>query len=247
MIRVVGVGHHFDGVEVLRDVGFELPTGQTLGLIGPGGAGKSLVLKMICGLVRPTIGRIEVEGEEVTALDEEALFHVRRRIGMVFQNYALFDSMDVGGNVAFPLERRGGLSREDIAARVAARLRTVHLPDVERLWPQALSGGMRKRVCLARATIDDPPILLCDDPTAGLDPVTTSRIFRMIREQQRRTRATAIIVSHEIAGLLPLCDRVVMLDLGRVVWSGEAEVARRVPLSMPEAVRELLAAGGAGD
>lgn len=208
---------------VLEDVSFSVPTRGTLGLIGAGGAGKSLVLKLICGLLRPTAGRIVVDDDEVTALSETELMRVRGRIGMIFQNYALFDFLNVGDNIAFPLVQQGGLDAETIRARVTRRLMQVSLAGIESRMPSDLSGGMKKRVCLARAIIHDPPIMLCDDPTAGLDPVTTNRIFLLLHALQQENEATAIIVSHEVGYLRPICDTFVMLDRGRVIFAGTAE------------------------
>ena len=220
MIRLRGVGKSFGRAPVLSGVALHVPAGSTLGLIGPGDAGKSLILKMICGLVRPDEGQVEVDGQDLTSLTEPQLMAVRGRIGMVFQNYALFDYLDVAGNIGFPLRQLGELPREAIEAKVRARLSEVHLPGIERLMPGELSGGMKKRVCLARATIHDPPIMLCDDPTAGLDPVTTNRIFGLLKRLQQANAATAIIVSHEVAYLLPLCDQVAVLDGGRLLFVG---------------------------
>ena len=216
MIRLENVSKSFGGALVLDDVSFEVPTGGTLGLVGEGGSGKSLALKVVCGLVRPDRGRVLVDEDEVSALSETALMPVRARIGMVFQNYALFDYLDVADNIAFPLRQLGGYAPDDVRARVRRRLEQVHLPDIAHLMPSELSGGMKKRVCLARATIHDPPILLCDDPTAGLDPVTTNRIFRLLKQLQAETGATAIIVSHEVDYLRPICDEFVLLERGRV-------------------------------
>lgn len=188
MIRCEGLTLRFGRNTVLDAVDFTVPTGRTLGLIGAGGAGKSCVLKVICGLMRPTAGRIWVDDDEVTALDETALMAVRGRIGMVFQNYALFDFLDVGDNIGFPLVQQARHTPEEITARVTRRLAQVSLPGIERRMPSDLSGGMKKRVCLARAIVHDPPIMLCDDPTAGLDPVTTNRIFLLLKQLQRGER-----------------------------------------------------------
>jgi len=209
-----------DGTRLLEDVSFTVPTGHALALVGAGGAGKSLILKLICGLLRPDAGRVFVDDDEVSALDERQLMAARRRIGMVFQNYALFDFVDVGENVAFPLRQWGELSAADIEARVARRLAQVNLTDAARKPTSALSGGMKKRVCLARATVHDPPVMLCDDPTAGLDPVTTNRIFALLAQLRAENAATAIIVSHEVEALRRACDRVVLLERGRVVYDG---------------------------
>jgi phospholipid/cholesterol/gamma-HCH transport system ATP-binding protein len=223
VIRCEGLTLRYGRTTVLEDVGFEVPTGKTLGLIGAGGAGKTCVLKLICGLIRPQAGRILVDDDEITALDETALMAVRGRIGMIFQNYALFDFLNVGDNIAFPLVQQGGVPADEIRARVTRRLAQVSLPGIEARMPSDLSGGMKKRVCLARAIVHDPPIMLCDDPTAGLDPVTTNRIFLLLKHLQAENAATAIIVSHEVGYLRPICDEFVMLDHGRVIFRGTAE------------------------
>ncbi len=222
MIRCEGLTLRFGRNTVLDAVDFTVPTGQTLGLIGAGGAGKSCVLKLICGLLAPTSGRIWVDDDEVTALDETALMAVRGRIGMVFQNYALFDFLDVGDNIGFPLVQQARHTPDEIRERVTRRLAQVSLPGIERRMPSDLSGGMKKRVCLARAIVHDPPIMLCDDPTAGLDPVTTNRIFLLLKQLQRENGATAIIVSHEVGYLRPICDQFLMLDHGQVIFRGTA-------------------------
>ncbi|MCA9544279.1 MAG: ATP-binding cassette domain-containing protein, partial [Myxococcales bacterium] len=175
--------------------------------------------------LRPDAGRIWLDDDEVTALGERALMRVRAKIGMVFQNYALFDYLTVGENIGFPLTRLGDASAADIAAKVALRLAQVHLPGIEARFPGELSGGMKKRVCVARATVHDPPFLLCDDPTAGLDPVTTNRIFGLLKALQAEHGATLLIVSHEVAALAPLCDRFVMLRAGQVVFDGPPDQA----------------------
>ncbi len=222
MIRCEGLTLRFGRNTVLDAVDFTVPTGQTLGLIGAGGAGKSCVLKLICGLLAPTSGRIWVDDDEVTALDETALMAVRGRIGLVFQIYALFDFLDVGDNIGFPLVQQARHTPDEIRERVTRRLAQVSLPGIERRMPSDLSGGMKKRVCLARAIVHDPPIMLCDDPTAGLDPVTTNRIFLLLKQLQRENGATAIIVSHEVGYLRPICDQFLMLDHGQVIFRGTA-------------------------
>lgn len=244
MIRLEGVTKRFGDLAVLSDISFEVPTGGSMALIGVGGAGKSLLFKLICGLVRPDAGRIWIDDDEVTALGETALMRVRGRIGMIFQSYALFDFMNVGGNVGFPLAQLRHVPRAAIRERVARRLRDVGLPGIEHLTPAELSGGMKKRVCLARATIHDPPILLCDDPTAGLDPVTTNRIFALLKQMQRNNSATALIASHEVDYLRPICEQFVMLDQGRLMFSGSPEDADRCDDPL---VRQFMAGGRAGD
>lgn len=221
MIRLEHVTKRFDGVTVLDDVSLEVRQGGTLALIGEGGAGKSLILKLICGLIEPDEGRVIVDGQPISALSERARMPIRARIGMIFQNYALFDYLTVAQNIGFPLKQVGTPAAE-VARRVQRRLDQVHLPDIGERMPGELSGGMKKRVCLARATVHDPPIMLCDDPTAGLDPVTTNRIFRLLKTLQAENDATAVIASHEVDYLKPICDRFAMFERGKLVFEGTA-------------------------
>jgi len=231
MIRLENVTLRFGGVTVLDGVTFSVKAGETLGLVGAGGSGKSVVMKLICGLIEPDAGRIFVGEDEVTGMTETALMAVRGRIGMIFQNYALFDDLTVGDNIGFPLGQLGEASPAEIAERTARRLAQVHLPGIEHQYPRELSGGMKKRVCLARATIHDPRIMLCDDPTAGLDPVTTHRIFRLLEQLREENSATALIASHETVFLRKFCDTIAYLEEGRLIFWGtvaEAEESPRV-------------------
>lgn len=230
MIRLENVTKRFGGITVLDAVNLHVPAGGTLGVIGEGGAGKSLILKLICGLIDPDEGRVIVDGQVISDLPETARMGIRGRIGMIFQNYALFDYLTVGANIGFPLAQAGGVDRVEITRRVERRLEQVHLPGIGHRMPSQLSGGMKKRVCLARATIHDPPIMLCDDPTAGLDPVTTNRIFRLLKDLQAENAATAIIVSHEVEYLKPICDRFAMLEQGRLVFEGTPAEGERSPV-----------------
>jgi phospholipid/cholesterol/gamma-HCH transport system ATP-binding protein len=210
----------YQGATVLSDISLAIPRGTTLGLIGPAGSGKSILLRMLCGLLKPTSGEIYIDGDEVTGKREEDLYLLRRKIGMLFQNNALFDYLNTGENIAFPLEQQGGVGAEEIRKRVRHALRSVGLPGIEAKYPSELSGGMKKRVGIARTTITRPPILFYDDPTAGLDPVTSARIFQMIRAIREEEEATSIVVSHELAGLRRICDRYAMIYRGRLVYDG---------------------------
>jgi len=245
MIRLDGVSKRFGRIEALRDITLSVPRGGTLGVIGAGGAGKSLVLKLICGLIRPDEGAVWLDGTEISALSETALMDARGTIGMIFQNYALFEHLTVAENIGFPLDRMGRPSGE-VAERVQRRLDQVHLPDIGPRRPSELSGGMKKRVCLARATVHDPPVMLCDDPTAGLDPVTTNRIFRLLKDLQHQNDATAIIVSHETDYLHPICDAIALLDRGRLVFWGSTADAMRHPAVSAFMARGKSAPGGPG-
>jgi phospholipid/cholesterol/gamma-HCH transport system ATP-binding protein len=221
-VSLRGVHKAFGDRPALRGVDLELVRGARVGIIGAAAAGKSLLLKLIAGLVTPDAGAIAVLGEPVTGRREADLGPLRRRLGMLFQNYALFDFLTVAGNVAFPLEQRGELAPAARAAAVAQRLRAVGLSGSEAAWPAQLSGGMRKRVGIARATICAPELLLYDEPTAGLDPVTSRKIFDLLDADQRASGATVLAVSSDVAALLTFVDEIVLLHDGRVHHRGPA-------------------------
>ncbi|MGO8998666.1 MAG: ABC transporter ATP-binding protein [Polyangiaceae bacterium] len=222
---VAGAGTRTRGV--LRAIDLEIPAGCLYGLIGPGAAGKSVLLKMITGLLRPDRGTIVVDGEEVTALPELQLQEFRKKIGMLFQNNALFDHMTVGENIAFPLRRLYALPEAEVNARVAERLAHVDLPGFEGRMPAGLSGGQKKRVGVARATVTRAPIVLYDEPAAGLDPVTSQKIFELLRAEQRESGATVVMVSSDLDRLLTVTDRVGMMYRGSLVFDGTTEDAKR--------------------
>jgi phospholipid/cholesterol/gamma-HCH transport system ATP-binding protein len=224
MIQVTGLTKQFAHREVLLDgVSFRVEPGERWGLIGPGAAGKSVLLKMLCGLIAADAGDIVVDGFDVARAPEARLGALRARIGMLFQNYALFDFMTVGENVAFPLVRRGDVPRDEIASRVADRLRAVGLAGSEGKRPSELSGGMKKRVGIARATIARPDLVIYDEPTAGLDPVTTSKIMDLLRADAAATRATVITVSSDVEALRAFTPRVAMLYKGRLRYDGPSD------------------------
>ncbi len=229
MIRVENITKYYFGEKVLDDVSLEIPEGRNLGLIGPGGAGKTLLLKIVAGLVKPDRGRIFVDGQEVTAMREQDLVTLRFKIGMLFQNYALFDFINVAENIAFPLRQAGGHSEEDIQRKVAEQLQLVGLPGIGHQFANELSGGMKKRVSFCRAVIAEPPTLFYDEPTAGRDPVTSSKIFIHLRRMQQSGGVTAITISHDIGGLKGICDRFAMLDHGRLVFWGTQEEIETCP------------------
>jgi phospholipid/cholesterol/gamma-HCH transport system ATP-binding protein len=231
MIQIEGLSKSFGGMPVLRGVHLTVPKGCLYGLIGPGASGKSVLLKMITGLLRPDQGRVLVDGSDVFAMNELELQAFRLRFGMLFQNNALFDYMTVGENIAFPLRRLFNLPEEEIAARTADRLRVVSLPGFEGRMPAGLSGGQKKRVGGARATISKAEIVLYDEPAAGLDPVTSQRIFELLRAEQRAAGATVIMVSSDLDRLLTVTDRVGMLYKGRLIFDGTTEEAKSSPNS----------------
>lgn len=228
MIELRGVAVAFDGVTVLDDVTLAVPQGARVGVIGPAASGKSVLVKVMAGLVPPTRGSLLLDGRDVTGWSEEKLAPVRARIGMLFQNYALYDFLTVAGNVGFPLERRGEPA-DVIAPRVADRLRAVGLAGSEDKLPGQLSGGMKKRVGIARATIAAPELVLYDEPTAGLDPVTTSKMYELLRADHDRSGATAIAVSSDVAGLVTFVEQIVFVYQGRITYQGPAATVADAP------------------
>lgn len=210
---------------VLSGVDLTVPRGGLYGLVGPGAAGKSVLLKLVVGLLRPDAGEVFVDDECVTALDELSLQRVRSRFGMLFQNNALFDYLTVKENIAFPLRRLGVTDENEIAERVADRLRAVALPGFEERMPSGLSGGQKKRVGVARATVTRAEFVLYDEPAAGLDPVTSQKIFDLLRREQRESSATVLMVSSDIDRLVTVTDRIGMMYQGRLVFDGSTNEA----------------------
>jgi phospholipid/cholesterol/gamma-HCH transport system ATP-binding protein len=235
VIRLVGLTkavHQSGGPPrtILRDVSLTIPEGCLYGLIGPGASGKSVLLKMMAGLMKPDRGTIHVGDDAVTSASELALQGIRKRIGMLFQNNALFDHLTVFDNVAFPLRRLYAPPEDEVRARVAERLACVSLPGFEDRMPASLSGGQKKRVGVARATATRAPIVLYDEPAAGLDPVTSQKIFDLLRSEQRATGATAVMVSSDLDRLLTVTDRVGMMYRGELLFDGTTEEARGCPI-----------------
>ena len=211
---------------VVRNLSLEVPEGCLYGLIGPGAAGKSVLLKLITGLLKPDRGHIVVDEKDLAKMSELELQAFRLKFGMLFQNNALFDYMSVGENIAFPLRRTTKLDDEEILSRVAERLRVVSLPGFEERMPSGLSGGQKKRVGVARATITQAEIVLYDEPAAGLDPVTSQRIFEMLRAEQRAANATVVMVSSDLDRLLTVTDRVGMMYKGELIFDGTTKEAQ---------------------
>lgn len=225
MISLEGVSKSFDR-PVLSDVSLNVPRQCLFGLIGPGASGKSLLLRTITGLMRPDRGRVTVDGKDVLAMGDMQLHEFRKGIGMLFQNNALFDFMTVGDNIAFPLRKLFNPPEAEVAERVAERLSRVDLPGFEARLPAGLSGGQKKRVGVARATITRAPIVLYDEPAAGLDPVTSQKIFDLLRAEQRASMSTVIMVSSDLDRLLTVTDRVGMMLDGRLIFEGTTEEAK---------------------
>lgn len=221
MIELVDVTVELGGATLLRGVSLAVPHGARLGIIGPAAAGKSVLVKVMAGLIPPTRGRLRIDGTDVTGWSEERLAPVRARIGMLFQNYALYDFLTVAGNVGFPLAQRG-LTDDAIAPKVRDRLRAVGLAGSEDKLPAQLSGGMKKRVGIARATIAAPELVLYDEPTAGLDPVTTSKVYDLLRADHDASGATAIAVSSDVAGLVTFVSTIAFVYQGAIAYQGAA-------------------------
>lgn len=224
MISFRSVRKSFGEREVLKGISFEVEEGQIMFILGTSGTGKSVLLKNIVGLLRPTSGEIWIDEQEVSQLPEEQYFAVRKMCGMVFQHPALFDSLSIFENVAFGLRKHfAELSEEAIASKVKECLSLVHLKDIEQKRPQEISYGMQKRVSLARTVAVNPRILLFDEPTTGLDPVTTRAINQLIFELSRKLKTTSLVVSHDMQCALDIADQIIVLDQGQIVAQGTPE------------------------
>ena len=221
-VRLDHVTKSYGTRRVLDDVSFDVPAGCGFVILGRSGTGKSVTLRHIISLVRPDRGRVFVHGDEISALAGAELSRVRRKIGFLFQNAALFDSISVGENVAFPMRRHTKMKDEEIRKRVLERLEAVGLEREHDKMPADLSGGMRKRAGLARAMALDPQVLLVDEPSAGLDPITADEIDELLLDRKTRGGVTLIVVTHNIPSARRLGDRLAMLHGGRIIASGSA-------------------------
>lgn len=221
-IQVRGLKQRFGETEVLRGVDLDIFHGETLVILGTSGGGKSVLLKHLPGLLTPEEGSIRVNGVEISNLGERALGPIRRQMGIMFQGGALFDSFNVSENVAFPLRESGMTDESEIAARVAEALEIVRLPGEQDKMPSELSGGMRKRVALARAVVGKPACVLYDEPHAGLDPVTADSIDHLIKDLQTEHGMTNVVITHDMRSVFHIADRVAFLDKGLIRWTGTA-------------------------
>jgi phospholipid/cholesterol/gamma-HCH transport system ATP-binding protein len=220
MIRITGLKKTLGNRRVLDGVDLEIKTGESVVVMGRSGTGKSVLLKHIVGLMKPAAGHIEIGGEDIVGMRARQLNEVRKRMGMLFQSAALFDSLTVGENVALPLRTHTRMDASQIRTRVKERLEWVGLEGIEQLKPASLSGGMRKRVGLARAIVMDPAIILYDEPTTGLDPIMADVIDQLVRSLQRRMGVTTVAVTHDLTSAFKIADRIAMLHEGRVVFTG---------------------------
>jgi phospholipid/cholesterol/gamma-HCH transport system ATP-binding protein len=229
VIRFEHVRKAFGSQQIYRDLTLDVRRGEILAVVGGSGAGKSVLLKMILGLLSWDAGKIFVDGEDITGRAEHDMPPIRRKVGMLFQNGALFDSLSVFDNIAYPLRERGTRDHDKLAARVTEVLQMVGLPGIEAKMPAELSGGMRKRVSLARAVAEVPKVLLYDEPTTGLDPVNVRRISELIIELRDQLQTTAIVVTHDLASAFMVSDRMAMIADGRVIAVDDTERFRGNP------------------
>ena len=223
MIEIRGLKKRFEDKPVLEGVDLSITKGEALVIVGKSGCGKTVLLKSLIGLIRPDHGRILIDGQDITRMRRRELFRTRKKFGMLFQGAALFDSMTVEENVGLPLREHTLLTQRDIRKKVSEKLELVGLPGIEDKKPAELSGGMRKRVGLARALMMEPEIVLYDEPTTGLDPVTAVVINEMIAEMNERLKITSIAVTHDMHSAFKIGRRVAMLHSGKVVFDGSVK------------------------
>jgi phospholipid/cholesterol/gamma-HCH transport system ATP-binding protein len=239
-----GLTKGFAGRRVLDGLDFEILRGECFVILGRSGSGKSVTLRQLNGLDKPDAGSVVFEGTDITGLGERELYPLRRRIAMLFQGGALFDSMTVFDNVAFPLVENTNMEREEIAVKVREMLANVGLEGMENKYPSELSGGMQKRVALARALIRNPKILMLDEPTTGLDPTRTGSIHALIRHTQQRFGLTVVMVSHDVPAVFEISDRVAFMHEGRMRLTG---TPAEVTAANDEVFNRFLAGRAAGD
>jgi len=226
MIHVENLWKRFGDKAVLKGLNLHIPRGETSIVIGRSGCGKSVLLKLVTGLMQPDGGEIRIDGEAISSVKD--LNRIRRKIGMLFQSAALFDSMTVEENVGFMLSQHTNLSKREIEGIVAEKLQLVDLDGVQKLRPAELSGGMRKRVGLARAIAFNPEVILYDEPTTGLDPITGSEINRLIRNLHAKLKVTSVVVTHDMDSAFSVGTRMAMIHAGQVIASGSLDEIRRI-------------------
>ena len=227
MIRIVNLHKSFSNNEVLSGINLEIETGESMVIIGGSGSGKTVLIKHIIGLLKPDKGDVWVDSIKINTLKEKELNLVRKRFGMLFQGSALFDSMTVGENVAFALRQHSEMNEEEIEQRIKECLRLVGLKDIEQIMPSDLSGGMKKRVALARAIALKPEIILYDEPTTGLDPIMADVINNLIIELREKLEVTSIAITHDLVSAYKIADRIAMLYEGKIL---EIDTPEMIPL-----------------
>lgn len=225
-IAFSGIEKAFGSNQVFKGLSLSIEKGETLTIIGGSGTGKTLLLKMLIGLIKPDRGEVVFDGRNVIGASLEDLIHIRRRAGMLFQGGALFDSLNVKENIAYPLREHFHHSENQISSLVAQKLELVGLPGAEVMMPSDLSGGMRKRVALARAIATDPEVILYDEPTTGLDPINTRRIDKLIRDLQKKLHVTSVVVTHDMASAFAISDRLAFLYHGKIELVGTVDAMK---------------------
>jgi phospholipid/cholesterol/gamma-HCH transport system ATP-binding protein len=220
MIKIQNLKKSFNSKVVLKKIDLTIHDGETLVIIGGSGCGKTVLLRLIIGLIKADSGKIIVDGEEITQMNHHDLFRIRKKFGMLFQGAALFDSMTVEENIGLALREHTELTPEQIRKKIQEKLDVVGLPGIESKKPAELSGGMKKRVGLARALIMDPEFVLFDEPTTGLDPIMADAINHLIIETNQRLHITSVVVTHDMASAFKIADRIAMLCEGRIVFEG---------------------------
>jgi len=223
MIKITNVFKSFNEKEVLKGVNLDVNKGENFLLIGRSGAGKTVLLKNIIGLLRPDSGTIVIDNEDITRLNGKDLERVRLKFGLVFQSSALFDFLTVGDNVSFFLDQHTNLKKDEIRQKVTDTLALVGLKGIENLYPYELSGGMKKRVAIARAIIYNPKILIYDEPTTGIDPIAVDKIVSLIEDLHQRLKITSLVVTHDLEVGLKLAQRLAFLLGGKIIFEGDQE------------------------
>lgn len=237
IIEFKDVSIAFGTNKVLQGFNLAINEGETITIIGGSGTGKSVALKLFLGVLRPDRGHITFEGNDVTTMKEKELIAMRKKIGMLFQGSALFDSLNVRENIAYPLREHFDYSETELRTRVAEKLKLVGLPGIEKMMPADLSGGMKKRVGLARAIASDPRLILYDEPTTGLDPTNTHRINLLIREMQKKLKVTSIVVTHDMDSAFQVSDRLALLKDGKICFVG---TVNETQASQDKTVRQFI-------
>jgi phospholipid/cholesterol/gamma-HCH transport system ATP-binding protein len=243
MIKIEGVHKSFGKKRVLQGVDLEVLKGESMVVIGGSGSGKSVLIKIVIGILRPDSGRVLVDGHNIAELDENELYSVRKKFGMLFQGAALFDSMRVWENVGFALLRNRTYSEKEVRRIATEKLRLVGLVGVEDLMPSELSGGMKKRVGLARAIAHNPEILLYDEPTTGLDPIMADAINDLIVDMREKISVTSVAITHDMQSAYKIADRIAMLYEGRIIEVGTPEEIRRTENPV---LRQFIAGSASG-
>ena len=228
MIKIKNVSKYFGAKAALKNINLEIGTGETLAIIGGSGSGKSTLLRLMIGLIKPSEGEIWIGDDEISKMDEKEITRVRLKMGMVFQYSALFDSMTVGDNVAFGLVEHTDLDKEKIREIVREKLKQVGLEGIEDRMPNELSGGMKKRVSLARAIAFGPEIIFYDEPSSGLDPITTNRIDELIISTQKALNVTSIVVTHDMVSACKIADRIAMVYNGDLIAVDTVENFKKI-------------------